>query len=320
MTAGRPTGEATSSRSARSSTRWPPVAAHSTGDTAAEIAVGRPARRSSTALVHPARSPGAVRSPRAGVPGEGPGSPLAVRTRRRASTRGDRRRRRLSPQTRPATRRRPLAWLAWAGSVAATALVAARADDANQPAGRRVLRRGSHCRSALPWGPRSSTPPRPSRFAVSPDGQQLAFIATGPGSRASRVDAAAVVDRRQARRRHRGSGVVFWSPDSRSIGFVAGDTLKRLELASGAAVTICKVPDRIGLSGTWSRNGEILFATIAGDALYRVSTAGGDAAVFVKPDPSRQEVAGHVPVIPARRSSLSLPVAPSRWQQLPHAR
>ena len=87
-----------------------------------------------------------------------------------------------------------------------------------------------------------------------------------------------------------GAAMVFWSPDSRSIGFVAGDTLKRLELASGVAVTICKVPDRIGLSGTWSRNGEILFATIAGEALYRVSTAGGDAAVFVKPDPSRQEV------------------------------
>ena len=86
------------------------------------------------------------------------------------------------------------------------------------------------------------------------------------------------------------AALVFWSPDSRSIGFVTGDTLKRLELASGAAVTICRVPDRIGLSATWSRSGEILFATIAGEALYRVSTAGGDAAVFVKPDPSRQEL------------------------------
>jgi hypothetical protein len=83
--------------------------------------------------------------------------------------------------------------------------------------------------------------------------------------------------------------MVFWSPDARSIGFVTGDTLKRLELASGAAVTICKVPSRIGLYGTWSRSGEILFASIEGDALYRVSTAGGDAAVFVKPDPSRDE-------------------------------
>jgi Tol biopolymer transport system component len=84
--------------------------------------------------------------------------------------------------------------------------------------------------------------------------------------------------------------MVFWSADSRSIGFASGDTLKRLDLASGVAVTICKVPNRIGLTGTWSRNGEILFATNAGEALYRVSTAGGDATVLAKPDPSRREV------------------------------
>ena len=58
------------------------------------------------------------------------------------------------------------------------------------------------------------------------------------------------------------------------------------------AVTICKVPNRDGFYGTWSRNGEILFSSVAGDALYRVSTAGGDVAVFLKPDPSREESAG----------------------------
>ena len=94
------------------------------------------------------------------------------------------------------------------------------------------------------------------RFAVSPDGQQLAFIATGPGverrvwmRRLSSIDATPVAGTD-------GATSVFWSPDSRSIGFVAGDTLKRLELTSGAAVPICKVPDRIGLYGTWSSTGE----------------------------------------------------------------
>jgi Tol biopolymer transport system component len=87
-----------------------------------------------------------------------------------------------------------------------------------------------------------------------------------------------------------GATLVFWSPDGRSIGFVTGDTLKRLDLASGAAVTICKVPNLIGLFATWSPSGEILFATVSGVALYRVTTAGGDAAVFVKLDPSRDEI------------------------------
>jgi eukaryotic-like serine/threonine-protein kinase len=83
---------------------------------------------------------------------------------------------------------------------------------------------------------------------------------------------------------------VFWSPDGRSLALVVADTLKRLELASGAAVTICKVPNQIGLSGTWGRNGDILFATIEGGAIFRVPTSGGEAAVLVKPDTAKDEV------------------------------
>ena len=125
---------------------------------------------------------------------------------------------------------------------------------------------------------------------MSPDGQQLAFIATGPGverrvwlRRLSSIDAKPVAGTD-------GATSVFWSPDSRSIGFFAGDTLKRLELTSGAAVPICKVPGRIGLYGTWSSTGGILFASVAGDAIYRVATAGGEAEAFVKPDASRDEL------------------------------
>ncbi len=155
---------------------------------------------------------------------------------------------------------------------------------------------------------------------MSPDGQQLAFLATGPGIERrvwmrplSSIDATPVAGTD-------GATVVFWSPDSRSIGFVAGDTLKRLELSSGAAVTICKVPDRIGLSAHGVRAGEILFATIAGDAIYRVSTAGGDAAVFVKPDLSRDEIKDCVSVVPARRQRYLYVARHRDGSQLPHAR
>jgi Tol biopolymer transport system component len=128
------------------------------------------------------------------------------------------------------------------------------------------------------------------RFAVSPDGQQLAFIAAGPGAvRRVWMRPLATIEAKPVTGTD-GASVVFWSPDGGSIGFVSGDKMKRLELASGAAVTICSVPTGIGIYATWSRRGEILFATINGEAIYRVSTAGGEATALVKIDPSRDEV------------------------------
>ena len=71
--------------------------------------------------------------------------------------------------------------------------------------------------------------PETVRFAVSPDGQQLAFIATGPGA-VNRVwmRPLASIDARPVTGTD-GAAAVFWSPDSRSIGFVTGDTMKRLD-------------------------------------------------------------------------------------------
>src|SRR4029077_18749103 len=67
------------------------------------------------------------------------------------------------------------------------------------------------------------------------------------------------------------------------------------------------VPKQIGIFGTWSRNGEILFASSEGDALYRVPTGGGDAVAAVKPDASRDEVSVKFPsFLPDGRRSLYL--------------
>jgi serine/threonine protein kinase/Tol biopolymer transport system component len=192
------------------------------------------------------------------------------------------------PESRPAGRRRSLALFAWPGSIAATALVVAAATmrfsqtDAAPPP-----------RFELQINPPATTvftyTVETVRFAVSPDGQRLAFVAAGPGS-TNRVWLRSLTSlKTEPVAGTDGASTVFWSPDTRSIAFVIGDTLKRLELASGAAVAICRVPSGAGLSGTWSRSGEIVFASIDGDALYRVSSTGGDPVNFVKPDPSRDE-------------------------------
>jgi Tol biopolymer transport system component len=68
---------------------------------------------------------------------------------------------------------------------------------------------------------------------------------------------------------------MFWSPDGRTLAFFAGGQLKRLDLPGGTPVKVCDVPVNIGMSGTWGRQGDILFSTVNGDRVSRVSSAGG---------------------------------------------
>jgi serine/threonine protein kinase len=186
------------------------------------------------------------------------------------------------------TGRRPLALIAWAGSVIAAALIAGavvmRIDRTEGLSPARL-----ELQVSPPVGTTFTYSPETVQFAVSPDGQQLAFIAIGPGTqRRVWIRPLSSIDGKPVPGTD-GATAVFWSPDARSIGFVSGDTLKRLELASAVAVTICKVPNRIFRYGTWSPNGEILFSSVEGEGLYRVSTAGGDAAVVLQPDRARDE-------------------------------
>jgi Tol biopolymer transport system component len=66
---------------------------------------------------------------------------------------------------------------------------------------------------------------------------------------------------------------LFWSPDSRSIAFLAAQKLKRIDLATGAVQTLADAPTPRG--GTWGPDGTILFAPGGNGPLYRVAAAGG---------------------------------------------
>ena len=122
----------------------------------------------------------------------------------------------VQSQTRSATRRPSLAWVAWAGSVAATAVVAAGLTmRINRPEVATPPRLGLQV--SPPLGTTFSYSAESVAFAVSPDGQQVAFLATGPGSERrvwlrplSSITANPVAGTERA-------AVVFWSPDSRSI-------------------------------------------------------------------------------------------------------
>jgi len=119
---------------------------------------------------------------------------------------------------------------------------------------------------------------------VSPDGRQIAFVAHeigGPDSVWVRS-----LDSQAARALPGTDGVpassleVFWSPDSRSIGFFAGGKLKRIDLSGGPPLVLADAPDARG--GTWNQEGIIVFAPNADGPLSRVSATGGPPAPVTK--------------------------------------
>ena len=67
----------------------------------------------------------------------------------------------------------------------------------------------------------------------------------------------------------------FWSADSRFVGFVAEQKLKKIEASGGVPFSICDVGPFRG--GAWNGDDLIVFATSTG-GLQKVSAAGGAPA------------------------------------------
>ncbi len=142
-----------------------------------------------------------------------------------------------------------------------------------------------------------------TELAVSPDGSQIAFVATGTprsgpgvtgatesgGGRAIWVRDLSVLEPRPISGTE-GASSLFWSPDGRSLGFFTPDKLKRIDLGGGAPVTICDIPVGAGKSGTWGALGDILITNIQGVAISRVPAAGGTPANVIEADASRGEI------------------------------
>ena len=82
----------------------------------------------------------------------------------------------------------------------------------------------------------------------------------------------------------------FWSPDGKSLGFFADDKLKRIDLPGTTAVVLCPTLNSSGYTGSWGRDGRILFASLAaGSSIMAVSSAGGVPVEERKVDASQGE-------------------------------
>ena len=112
-------------------------------------------------------------------------------------------------------------------------------------------------------------------IALSPDGRELAFVATSTDRKATLW--VRPIDSLTARPLPdtEGASYPFWSPDSRFLGFFAKGKLKKIEASGGPSQTICDAP--IGRGGSWSPDGVIIFAPRNRAPIHRVSASGGSA-------------------------------------------
>ena len=110
-------------------------------------------------------------------------------------------------------------------------------------------------------------------MALSPDGRFLAFVARD--AELERGVWVRPLDSATARRLTSGASGLFWSPDSRSIGFFDDGALKKVDVSSEAVETLvpaAAVGARGG--GAWNRDGVILF-THSDRSIYRLMPGDG---------------------------------------------
>jgi hypothetical protein len=146
--------------------------------------------------------------------------------------------------------------------------------------------------------------------AVSPDGSHLGLRAVGQDGKeylwVRPMDSSIP---RQLPGTAGASGF-FWSPDNRSIAFVAAGKLLKIDIRGGPAVALCDFPMAgVNSSGTWSRDGTILFAPAGNESLYRISHQGGQVERVTQADPSRHE--DHRRTSCRTAGAFSLPFVPT---------
>jgi serine/threonine-protein kinase len=115
-------------------------------------------------------------------------------------------------------------------------------------------------------------------LAISPDGTNLVYVAnrTGHAQLVLRP-----LDQFEAKPIPGTEGAYnpFFSPDSKWVGFFAGNKLKKVSLTGGEPITLCEARNPVG--ATWRKEDEIFFGDQEGGTLTRVPVSGGTTKAVI---------------------------------------
>ena len=174
--------------------------------------------------------------------------------------------------------RERLAWAVAALAIVAGALVA-------------TLRHGSHGQeqpmrfSILPPPGHTALP----LVALSPDGRRILFLLQDDGGRNwVWVRSLDHLEMRRLPGTEDARGM-FWSPDGREVAFFADGRLKKTGVDGGPVETICE--SRGAFTGSWGRDGTVVFTEDWGGPIVAVPAAGGTPKVVTQPDPASGDLA-----------------------------
>ena len=172
--------------------------------------------------------------------------------------------------------------LPWAlFAVAVVALLAVSFARFDEPAPEPTLRRFSFIPTNFHPLPRESTR---GRAAISPNGKHIVYLGTEDEPALWVRD----IDREEPRKLAGTEGArdqgLFWSPDSRSVGFATNTHLKKVPAEGGSVVTLAAYQDDYR-SGSWSPDGRsIAFSAGVPPRLLEVPDQGGEPKLLFDPE------------------------------------
>jgi len=123
-------------------------------------------------------------------------------------------------------------------------------------------------------------------LAMSPNGQTIAYVAESGGQSQiwlRRLDA----DSAKPLTGTINAVYPFWSPNNRSLGFVADGKLKVIDTESGAVRVLANVPNPRG--GSWNQKDIILYTPSNPGVIYQIPAEGGKPVAVTQPRAGLQQ-------------------------------